>query len=381
VCSSDLNSEPFPIQAVLKSCGIKNAIWALRTVDKKYENSIRLFACHCIKPLLHCFEDVYPNDIRPRNAVDIAEKYAQGEETIWKTVSDTRKDVIEAINTININAYNIRADQNIHHIIAYYAAINIAHAVVFITQQNINNAILDIANYVAKATTLVTITGAVAAACTTVDCKNLLVDAFTTSWDHLTTEFQKLCRLEGKYWNVIRVVPDTKESVEQKEEKHLMMTTVATAIDSLNIENHERWKLLESALDKKIWDCIAQEIGADTLGNKKRTANPIELDYLKMPLTVPLTIVASIGPRHYYFWTDTEDTDELCKTVSNAMYNGGIVKITNDNLDIRLTANNIAAIWLGRPRVLLAKPKVRNEMIESLEGEFIYFTGLQTKTY
>jgi hypothetical protein len=378
---SESNSALFPLQAILKCCGIKNAIWALRTVDKKYENAIRLFACHCAKPLLPCFEDIYPNDMRPRNAVELAEKYAQGEEIIWKTVSDARKDVLEAINTINITAYNTRTDHNIHHIIAYYVAANVAHAAVYITQQNISNAIHSITDYAAKAAALVTITGAVAAACTTVECQTLLIDAFTTSWDSLTTEFQKLCRLEGKYWNVLKIIPNTKESVEEKVEKHLMLSNVATAIDSLNIENHERWKLLENELDKKIWDCIAQEIGTDTLGNKKRAATPIELDYLKMPPTVPITIVASIGSRHYYFWTDTEDTDELCKVVSNAMYNGGIVKITNDNLDIRLTANNIAAIWLGRPRVLLAKPKVRNERIESLEGEFIYFTGLQTKTY
>ena len=43
------------------------------------EQSARLFAADCAERVLHLFESRYPNDSRPRNAIEVARAYARGE--------------------------------------------------------------------------------------------------------------------------------------------------------------------------------------------------------------------------------------------------------------------------------------------------------------
>ena len=45
---------------------------------KGYDGAIRLFACYCAKYSLDIFEREYPDDKRPREAIETAERFARG---------------------------------------------------------------------------------------------------------------------------------------------------------------------------------------------------------------------------------------------------------------------------------------------------------------
>ena len=50
----------------------------VKKVDAWNEKTARLFACDCAEHVLHIFEKQYPNDKRPRIAIEVARKYANG---------------------------------------------------------------------------------------------------------------------------------------------------------------------------------------------------------------------------------------------------------------------------------------------------------------
>ena len=45
------------------------------------ESNLRLFACDVAEDVLHLFEERYPNDSRPRTAIDVGRRFAAGEVT------------------------------------------------------------------------------------------------------------------------------------------------------------------------------------------------------------------------------------------------------------------------------------------------------------
>ena len=67
------------LETILEINGIEDAVWALRAIDEKYDNSVRLFNCFCAKYVLDIFEKKYPEDKRARKAIETAEKFAWGE--------------------------------------------------------------------------------------------------------------------------------------------------------------------------------------------------------------------------------------------------------------------------------------------------------------
>lgn len=75
------DDEPLPLLHILESNGIHDAAWALRAVDERHDNAIRLFACFCARYSLDIFEREYPDDKRPRQAIETAERFAQGQAT------------------------------------------------------------------------------------------------------------------------------------------------------------------------------------------------------------------------------------------------------------------------------------------------------------
>ena len=50
----------------------------LRKVEAWTETAARLFACDCAERVLHIYEKQYPNDKRPRRAIEIARQFAAG---------------------------------------------------------------------------------------------------------------------------------------------------------------------------------------------------------------------------------------------------------------------------------------------------------------
>ena len=65
--------KPFDFRHIIESNGIVDAIWALKCIDNK-ELCVR-FTVKCAESVLHIFEKIYPNDKRPRQAIEAAKKW------------------------------------------------------------------------------------------------------------------------------------------------------------------------------------------------------------------------------------------------------------------------------------------------------------------
>src|SRR3990167_5518641 len=72
---------PIPLDRVLEVCGLSDTLWALRIVLEPADREIRLFACDCAERVLPLYELRYPDDKRPRLAIEIARKFASGQAT------------------------------------------------------------------------------------------------------------------------------------------------------------------------------------------------------------------------------------------------------------------------------------------------------------
>src|SRR3990167_4233695 len=63
---------PIPLDKVLEVCGLTDAIWSLQCTTEPSENFLIEFACGCAEHVLCFFEDKYPDDKRPRKAIEAA---------------------------------------------------------------------------------------------------------------------------------------------------------------------------------------------------------------------------------------------------------------------------------------------------------------------
>ena len=71
---------PFTLVEVAKVCGLSYALWALGIAIEQEERDriARIFACDCAERVLPVFEKQYPENKRPRQAIEIARLYAKG---------------------------------------------------------------------------------------------------------------------------------------------------------------------------------------------------------------------------------------------------------------------------------------------------------------
>lgn len=130
------DNAPISLEHILNSNGIHHAIWALRTQPK--EVGIE-FALMCTESVLYIFEKKYPDDNRPRKAVDMTRKWLENPNEdsaacILLAADDAVlavKNDIYAANNIAYAASNVAYTTNN---IAYaannvaYAAMNLAYA-------------------------------------------------------------------------------------------------------------------------------------------------------------------------------------------------------------------------------------------------------------
>ena len=72
---------PIPLDEVLEVCGLDDALWALRIILEPADREIRLFTCDCAERVLFLYEEKYPQDKRPRVAIETARRYADGQAT------------------------------------------------------------------------------------------------------------------------------------------------------------------------------------------------------------------------------------------------------------------------------------------------------------
>ena len=73
---------PIPLDKILEVCGLEDTLWALRIVLEPADKDIRLFACDCAERVLPLYETNYPNDNRPRQAIETARRFANGQATL-----------------------------------------------------------------------------------------------------------------------------------------------------------------------------------------------------------------------------------------------------------------------------------------------------------
>ena len=69
---------PITLLQILDINGFDDALWALRACPDS-DTFARLLACDYAEHVLHIFEAKYPDDYRPRKAIEVARRYARGE--------------------------------------------------------------------------------------------------------------------------------------------------------------------------------------------------------------------------------------------------------------------------------------------------------------
>ena len=76
---------PITLTVVLQHTSLDSALWALRCVlpgeEVERDRVARLFACDCAEAVLPIVERVYPDDRRPRSAIETARRFTVGEAT------------------------------------------------------------------------------------------------------------------------------------------------------------------------------------------------------------------------------------------------------------------------------------------------------------
>ena len=70
------DDEPVSLLTVLESNGLDDAIWCLRALPEGYDGRVRLLLCDIAERALRYVPD---GEDRPRQAIEVARRYAQGE--------------------------------------------------------------------------------------------------------------------------------------------------------------------------------------------------------------------------------------------------------------------------------------------------------------
>jgi len=72
---------PIPISKVLDVCGLADALWVLAITIEPATTAKRVFACDCAERVLPLYETAFPDDDRPRHAIEVARSFTSGEAT------------------------------------------------------------------------------------------------------------------------------------------------------------------------------------------------------------------------------------------------------------------------------------------------------------
>lgn len=94
------DDEPLSFEWILENLGLDDALWGLRAVSEENETErdrlARMFACDCAERVLVCWYKHYPKDHRPKEAICVTRKFAQGEasqeelDAAWAAARDAR---------------------------------------------------------------------------------------------------------------------------------------------------------------------------------------------------------------------------------------------------------------------------------------------------
>ncbi len=70
--------KPIPLDVVLASNGLEDTLWCLRALLEPWEQE-QLFIADLAEHVLPIFEEQFPNDARPRRAIEAMRAFARGE--------------------------------------------------------------------------------------------------------------------------------------------------------------------------------------------------------------------------------------------------------------------------------------------------------------
>ncbi len=74
---TEADDEPLPLLTILKSNGVSDCLWAFQCTEG-YDSIYRHIAADFAESVLHIFEEKYPEDKRPRQAIQAARDFADG---------------------------------------------------------------------------------------------------------------------------------------------------------------------------------------------------------------------------------------------------------------------------------------------------------------
>ena len=86
------DDEPLRFSTILESNGIDDALWSLRALSQKHHGKIRHLAADYAERVLYLFEKEYPEDKRPREAIQAARDHAEEKATAAGATGDTAWD-------------------------------------------------------------------------------------------------------------------------------------------------------------------------------------------------------------------------------------------------------------------------------------------------
>ena len=192
------NKNPLPLERIVAILGFEDAVEALGSVHD-HNAAIRLFACYCAEYSLKYFERKHPDDKRPREAIETAERFAFSRAT--KEELSAAKYAAEAVvNCITTKALPESNPNN--HILIGGPDLKAARAAAFCAAANIA---VDVTYCVFNAVRAAADTGKVY---TRYERKFCWRSQFEMEYAHgavlayFAREFIRLCRLEGEYGEV-----------------------------------------------------------------------------------------------------------------------------------------------------------------------------------
>jgi len=106
---------PIPLDVIVESNGIKDAIWALRCTSEDSTAISRLFAVDCAEHVLPIFEAKYPDDKRVRGCIETTRRYLAGKATLYAAnAAYDGNDAYAAENAAHAAANAAHAAANAH---------------------------------------------------------------------------------------------------------------------------------------------------------------------------------------------------------------------------------------------------------------------------